>query len=413
MSKREIRLPALSATMESAVLLEWNVSPGDTIKEGQAIASVSTDKVDMDLEAPFDGTIVTLVASAGDEVPLGGHLATVETEADDLLGGLTLGGDADAPESSEPESGEPEPSGPATADAGEIERAVPTGIVAASPPARKMARELGIDLADITPTGRRGQVTPADVRAHADGERAPEPAPREAPPTQPAPASQPSPRTEPSPASDAKRAAIRKATADVMNRSAAIPQFTLYRTVDVESAATARAGSSWTTLLVRALAVAMREHPELNARWDTDSEATVAFDTVRIGLAVDRPGSGLVVTSIADPDVPPVDEADRAVRALVDRTRTGKIRPDDMAQASVTLSNLGGLGVDRFNALLFPPQPLILSIGTIRHRPTAAADGSLRATLTAEVGLTVDHRVADGADGARYLQSFAEALDGR
>ncbi len=131
---------------------------------------------------------------------------------------------------------------------------------------------------------------------------------------------------------------------------------------------------------------------------------------MKVGLAVDRPGVGLVVSNIADPDLGDLDDVDAAVRALVDRTRTGKLRPEDMGAGSVTLSNLGGLGIDRFEALLFPPQAIIMSVGTIRHRPAAKADGSLRATLTAEVGLTVDHRVADGADGARFLQTFVEAL---
>ena len=404
MSRREIRLPALSATMESAVLIEWSVQPGDEVREGQAIASVSTDKVDMDLEAPFAGTIVELVAAAGEEVPLGGHLATVETEADDLLGGLSFDESSGAEDVPHPtQTAERAP----VSDSGRG-----AGIVAASPPARKMARDRGIDLSDIDPTGRRGQVTPADVAAHAarlEEKTEPAPTPRSEPPAAP-PAPSP-PRTAPAEPSDARRAAIRRATAQVMTRSAAVPQFTLYRTVDVESASRSRGGTSWTTVLVRALASALREHPELNARWDDEAEGLIPFDSLRVGLAVDRPGSGLVVTSIADPDLQPLEDADAAVRALIDRTRTGKIRPEDMAQGSVSLSNLGGLGVDTFNALLFPPQPLIMSIGTIRHRPTASSDGSLRATLTAEVGLTIDHRVADGADGARYLETFVRALD--
>lgn len=402
MSRREIRLPALSATMESAVLIEWSVQPGDEVREGQAIASVSTDKVDMDLEAPFAGTIVELVAAAGEEVPLGGHLATVETEADDLLGGLSFDQSSETEDVSEPA---PTAERAPVADSGRG-----AGIVPASPPARKMARDRGIDLSEVDPTGRRGQVTPADVAAHAtrlEDKTEPAPTPRPGPPATPATV----PRTAPTEPSDARRAAIRRATAQVMTRSAAVPQFTLYRTVDVESASRSRGGTSWTTVLVRSLASALREHPELNARWDDEAEGLIPFDSLRVGLAVDRPGSGLVVTSIADPDLQPLEDADAAVRALIDRTRTGKIRPEDMAQGSVSLSNLGGLGVDRFNALLFPPQPLIMSIGTIRHRPTATSDGSLRATLTAEVGLTIDHRVADGADGARYLETFVRALD--
>lgn len=410
MSVREVRLPALSATMESATLLQWTVQPGDAVSEGQPIAEVSTDKVDMDLEAPFAGTVVELSVEPGSEVPLGGLLATFETEAEDLLGGLQLGGSGTeerAPAETAPVETAAGASPPPPATSG--------GIVPASPPARKMARQHGIDLSRLRPTGRRGQVTPSDVAKaidRLDGDSTPEAAPRTVETEPPAPTSTAarSPVTPAPPIDDARRLAIKRATVEAMNRSAVVPQFTLYRTVDLEPAAARRAGASWTTVLVRALAVATREHPEVNASWDADEGVVVANDGVKVGLAVDRPGVGLVVSSMSDPDLLDVDDADAAIRALIDRTRTGKIRPEDMGAGSVTLSNLGGLGIDRFEALLFPPQAIIMSVGTIRHRPVAKADGSLRATLTAELGLTVDHRVADGADGARFLQTFVDAL---
>ena len=409
MSVREVRLPALSATMESATLLQWTVQPGDAVSEGQPIAEVSTDKVDMDLEAPFAGTVVELSVDPGSEVPLGGLLATFETEAEDLLGGLALGG----PDTEEPAPADTAPAETATSI--EPPQTAPGGIVPASPPARKLARQHGVDLSQVEPTGRRGQVTPSDVAKaidQLDRESPPSPAPPtiETKPSAPAPASARSAAPADRPVDDARRLAIKRATVEAMTRSAGIPQFTLYRTVDLEPAAAQRAGASWTTVLVRALAVATRQHPELNASWNADDGVVVENDGVKVGLAVDRPGVGLVVSSIADPDLLDVEPADAAIRALIDRTRTGKLRPEDMGAGSVTLSNLGGLGIDRFEALLFPPQAIIMSVGTIRHRPVAKADGSLRATLTAEVGLTVDHRVADGADGARFLQTFVDAL---
>lgn len=410
MSAREVRLPALSATMESATLLQWNVRPGDSVTEGQPIAEVSTDKVDMDLEAPFAGTVIELSVEPGSEVPLGALLATFETEAEDLLGGLDLdGGSASSAPMPEPETVE-------TIRPDEAPSAAPGTIVPASPPARKMARQHGIDLSQVEPTGRRGQVTPSDVAKAVDRlarESSPEPAP--SPAAEPAspvakPAASPFAAAPERPVDDARRLAIRRATVEAMNRSALVPQFTLYRTIDLEPAAARRAGASWTTVLVRALAAATREHPDLNATWDAADGVVVGNDGVKVGLAVDRPGVGLVVSSIADPDRLDLDDADAAIRALVDRTRTGKLRPEDMGAGSVTLSNLGGFGVDRFEALLFPPQAMIMSAGTIRHRPLARADGSLKATLTAEVGLTIDHRVADGAEGARFLQTFVDAL---
>jgi pyruvate dehydrogenase E2 component (dihydrolipoamide acetyltransferase) len=412
---REIRLPALSATMTEAVLLEWKVAVGDTVKQGQPIAEVSTDKVDMDLEAPFDGVIETLDAEPGATIELGGLMATAGTESEDLLGGLELG--ASPAEAAPPEAALSETVPSETPPGAEAQ----SGIVPASPPARKMARELGVDLAAVTPSGARGQVTPLDVKRHAEetGQTRTPATQAPAAPTvateQPAPPAPSTPmQTSPTQApaqDDAKRLAVRRATVDVMNRSAAVPQFTLYRTLNLDRAAGRKAGRSWTTELVRALAAALREHPELNARWDEESRTTVTFPTVAVGLAVDRPGVGLVVATIADPDLGDPDDADRNVRTVADRAKTGKFRPEDMAQASITLSNLGGLGVDRFNALLFPPQAAIMSAGAIRMRPVATSDGALKAALTCEVGLTVDHRVADGADGARFLDDFAHRVE--
>lgn len=384
---REVRLPALSATMAEATLLSWKVAPGDEVREGQPIAEVATDKVDMELEAPFAGSVVALLVEPGTLVPLGGALATIATEAEDLLGGMDLVGEPSGPMAA-PVTGTPAFPAPPAPPA-------PPGIVPASPPARKLARRLGVDLATVRPTGARGQVTPADVQAHAGRPAAPAAV-----------------AASGLPAEAAKRLVVRRATAEIMGASASIPQFTLYRTLVLDRAAGRRAGRSWTTELVRALAAALRRHPELNARWDDATAATVGFDTVRIGLAIDRPGIGLVVAAIADPDLADPDAADRLVRTVTDRARTGKPKPEDMAQASLTLSNLGSLGVDRFNALLFPPQAAILSAGSIRMRPVATSDGALKAALTCEVGLTVDHRVLDGADGARFLEGFAELVEG-
>ena len=411
---REVRLPALSATMEEATLLAWNVGPGDEVRQGQPIAEVSTDKVDMDLEAPFSGVIQDLLFEPGTVVPLGATVATIMTDEDDLLSGLSLGaGDPALPPDSH-SSRLPiiEPGvGRTDLEAGSI--------VPASPPARKLAREEGVDLAMISPTGARGQVTPGDVARFKDTpeftgarEAAPQPVvpPNVGEGTQAASVIDRG-AGETLPEQDAKRLKVRRATVQVLDRSAAIPQFTLFRTLALDKAVARKGDRSWTTEMVRALAGALRNHPELNAWWDGENKQVVPFGSLRVGLAIDRPGVGLVVASLADPDRGDPVEIDRGVRVLAERGRNGKLRPDDLAQASITLSNLGGLGIDRFQALLFPPQPAILSAGSIKMRPVATPEGALKASLTCEVGLTVDHRVADGADGARFLETFASLLE--
>ncbi len=399
---REIRLPALSATMEEATLLSWKVAAGDEVREGQAIAEVSTDKVDMDLECPFTGVIQELLAEPGDVVPLGGELATIATEAEDLLSGLALGSEPGTPAVPEVSDREEDVEQSAAEEPARFE------IGAASPPARKLARELGVDLSEVEPTGVRGQITPADVKRFVDSRTTPAAAASDSLSNREADTL----KSEQSMGVDEARSlAVRRATAEIMGRTAVVPQFTLWRTLVLGRAAVRKGAQSWTTVMACALAEALRRHPELNVRWDEETRTTAPFDAVRVGLAVDRPGIGLVVVAVADPDLVDVDSADRMVRGAADRAKTGKLRPDDLAQASLTLSNLGGFAVDRFTALLFPPQPAIVSVGSIRMRPIATADGALKAALTCDVGLTVDHRVADGAEAARFLDTFATVLE--
>jgi len=171
-----------------------------------------------------------------------------------------------------------------------------------------------------------------------------------------------------------------------------------------------RDGRSWTTELARALAAALWRHPECNATWDEQAEELVPLDGVRIGIAVDTP-DGLVVVGVDDPDAVDPAQADIRVKEAIERARAGRLNADDMQTCSTTISNLGTMGIDRFDALLVPPQPTILSVGRMVDTPVVV-DGRIRARPTMEVGLTVDHRVADGADGARFLETFATRLEG-
>jgi pyruvate dehydrogenase E2 component (dihydrolipoamide acetyltransferase) len=406
--------------MEEATLLVWNVGPGDEVKQGQAIAEVSTDKVDMDLEAPFSGVIQDLLVEPGTAIPLGATMATIITDEDDLLSGLSLGAADSAlardSQPSRPPVIEPTVSG---------KHPGASQIVPASPAARRLAREAGVDLARIAPTGSRGQATPSDVARFTDISES-----TDIPDVIEARGSAPGPEAAPGmaagtlaasvtdrgagvtlPEQDAKRLRLRRAAAQVLDRSAVIPQFTLFRTLILDKAAAGRGGRSWTTELVRAVAGALRKHSELNAWWDGENKKAVPFESLRVGLAIDRPGVGLVVASFADPDHGDPVDIDHGLRALAERGKNGKLRPDDLAQASITFSNLGGMGIDRFQALLFPPQAAILSAGSIKMRPVATPEGALKASLTCEVGLTVDHRVADGADGARFLETYASLVE--
>lgn len=387
----EVRMPALSQTMEYATIIDWLVAPGDQVRQGQALAEVATDKVNMELESPMEGTVAELLVAPGDTVAVGALVALLTTDSIDLLGGLEFESPGSVGHQPQPE--------PVAVTAGPARG---THIVPASPPARVLARRLGIDLALVPPTGGRGQITPTDVKNFADNGDSEK---RRLSPGDTVP---PSPMSAPS----ERVLATRRATARIMTASAAIPQFTLRRVLELDGANTRRGKRSWTTELVCSLAAALRHHPELNSHWSTDTEAPVPWPVIAIGIAVDRPDDGLIVPAVTDIDQLGRDRADKIVRELVARVASGEVHPGDLDQASLTLSNLGGSGVDQFDALLFPPQAAIVSVGSIKMRPIATADGAIKAALTCAVGLTVDHRVIDGANAARFFDTFANLMQG-
>ncbi|MFT4110732.1 2-oxo acid dehydrogenase subunit E2, partial [Propionicimonas sp.] len=198
---------------------------------------------------------------------------------------------------------------------------------------------------------------------------------------------------------------MRVATANVMSGSALVPQFTVFRVLDLGRLARARErslkGISWTSILVRAYALVLRETPQLNGYWVGDG--VQGNDRVGVSLAVDTP-QGLLAPVVSDPDRITLRELDRTIRELAEAIKGGRIDPNLFAGGTGTVSNLGGMGVDRFNALLTPPQATALSLGRVGRRPTVDADGELAVQMACEAGLTVDHRAADGADAARALE---------
>jgi len=186
-----------------------------------------------------------------------------------------------------------------------------------------------------------------------------------------------------------------------------VPQFTLWRDLELDAASAARSGISWSTLLLRGYAGALRQFPALLGRWD-GTGVVPPSKQVTVALAVDTP-DGLLVPVFADPDHLPVEALDADVRATTSAARGGKVDAAHLLPATATLSNLGGLGIDRFQALVTPPQASVLAVGAISRRPVAVP-GGLGLGLRVTVGLTVDHRVADGADGARMLEVLAAAF---
>ncbi|RYB95719.1 2-oxo acid dehydrogenase subunit E2 [Nocardioides oleivorans] len=404
----------MSMTMTEGEVNEWMVRVGDEVAEGDVVCEVMTDKVDMEVESTVSGTLVEIVVESG-TVEVGEPIGWVEGEDTgggfgDLLAGPAPEPDADVT-ATEPEpvaaAPEPEPATPAA-----------TGIVPAVPRARALARDNGVDLASVTPTGPEGLVRVEDVEQvvrPAAAPAAPAAAPAPPAPAAPAPApvapapvaAAPAAASAPRPTDD-RRIAVRRAVARKMVPTAAIPQFTVWRQVHLDTANAVRNGVSWTTVLLRAYAAALRDVPELLSRWEDDAPTEAGPPAIALAVATER---GLMVPTFLEPDARPIADVDAEVRSVVAQVQKGKLDPAYMGVANGSVSNLGGLGVDQFQALLTPPQASVLSLGTITQRPVAVP-GGLGVALTVNAGLTVDHRVADGAHGAQLLEAFSRRLSG-
>ncbi len=399
MARLAIRMPKMSMTMTEGEVSSWMVKVGDEVAEGDVVCEVMTDKVDMEVESTVAGTLVEIVHETG-TVEVGEPIGWVEGED-------TGGGFGDLLTEPQPEPAPPAEEAPATVlpveepdePSGSDAAPASTGPVAAVPRARGLAAERGVDLAELTGTGPDGLIRVSDVEA---ATRPP------APPPPAAPAAPARTAAQTAPASADRKAAIRAAVARKMTPSAEIPQFTVWREIELDGANATRRGLSWTTVLLRAYAAALREVPDLLCRWEDDRATDAGPPAVALAVATDR---GLLVPTLLEPDLGDAHQVDAEIRDVVRSAHTGKLDRKYMGLANGSLSNLGGMGVDRFQALLTPPQASVLSLGSIRQRPVAVP-GGVGLALTVQAGLTVDHRVADGAHAAQLLQSFAARLGG-
>jgi pyruvate dehydrogenase E2 component (dihydrolipoamide acetyltransferase) len=354
----EVPFPHMSDEVDEGVLVTWFVEPGARVEAGTLMASVQVEKVEQDVYAPASGQVVELLVRQGDVTRQGAAIARIGA-ADEATATGTAGV---AP---------PTGAGPQPSPVPEPSAAAPI----ASPAARRVARELGVDLATVAATGPGGRIVEDDVRRAA------------APPA-----------GEPLPG-------VRRLQADrLRNWLAATAQFTLTSEVDVTDLAARQ--PHWTAAVVRACALALRRHPRLASRWHDDR--LVSPDTIDIGVAVSL-DEGLVVPVVHradDRDLPTlVDE----IAALAERARAGALTIDDVSGAVFTVTNLGGYPIDAFTPLVHQPQTAILGVGRARARP-AIVDDHIQPRTTLVLSLTVDHQVTDGAPAAAFLGDVVHLL---
>ncbi|MFD4183868.1 dihydrolipoamide acetyltransferase family protein [Rhodococcus sp. NPDC058514] len=397
--------------LTEAELVAWTVAVGDTVELDQVIAEVETAKALVELPSPFSGTVLALLAEPGTTVEVGAPLirigapgsadapageATPTAEPPDHPATLVGYGPTATPESRRRGRTPATPSGGSETD----EPARPD----AKPSARRLARELGVDLTEVPGTGFAGAITAEDVRAHD--------VPRE---TRTPPPAATQPRETRTPIGG-----VRRQTADAVVRSAfTAPHVTEFVDVDVTAttdlvahlrASPAFAGLDPTplALVAKVLLVALRGHPTLNSSWDEEHREIVTKHYVNLGIAT-ATARGLLVPSIKDAHLMSLLELTRAIHELTETARAGRCMPADLSGGTITITNVGVFGVDTGTPILNPGEAAILCLGAIRPRPWVV-DGLVAVRSVTTLGLSFDHRLVDGEQGSRFLADIAATL---
>jgi len=413
-------MPRLSDSMEEGTIIKWLKSEGDEVARGDELVEIETDKATMTYEADSDG-VLQIVAAEGDTLPVGEVIARL-----DGAGAASGGGDeasqAEAePEEAEPEAAEPEAAEPeaAQAEAAEPEAPEPEPEpapaaesdggerVKASPIARRMAREKGLELTSLRGTGPGGRIVKADVES-ATPTAAPEAAPAAAPEPAAATGKGESELVELTRTQQliARRMAESKAT---------VPDFALNMDIDMEAAVAMRTQlkevaevvPSFNDMVVKACALALREYPRANGSYK-DGRFEL-HGRINVGVAV-AAQDALIVPTIFDADRKSLGEIARVARELATKVREGTIAPPELSGGTFTVSNLGMYGITSFTAVINPPQAAILAVGAIEQRP-AVVDGEIVPRHRMAVTLACDHRILYGADAAEFLARVRDLLE--
>jgi pyruvate dehydrogenase E2 component (dihydrolipoamide acetyltransferase) len=452
----DVTMPRLSDSMEEGTIIKWLVSEGDEVKRGQELAEIETDKANMAYESDTDGVLIEIVAQEGDTLPIGEVIARIGEPGEKPAGGgkpaaeeeeAEERGDEeeedeeeakdreDAGEEQEQEAAgeeaEREPAEPAKADASGD--GAGNGRVKASPVARRMARDMGVELAELEGSGPGGRIVKADVEAAAKGatktrERAPEeadgkPAEEDGKPAEKEEAKpkEPQPAGEAGPKGEVQVQELTRLQQTVSRRmaesKATAPDFQLNMEVDMTLCVELRErlkkvsdpAPSFNDMVVKAAANALREHPRVNAAY-RDGRFEL-YERVNVGVAVAARDT-LIVPTVFDADRKSLGEIARVTRQLVEKVRDGKITPPELSGGTFTVSNLGMYGIDSFSAVINPPQAAILTVGALKKKPVADEDtGRVVPRDQMSLTLTCDHRILYGADGAEFLARVRAILE--
>ena len=441
MATHDIFMPALSSTMTEGKIVEWLKQPGEKVARGESVLVVESDKADMDVESFQDGYLAAVLMPAGSTAPVGETIGLiVETEAEIAdakanapapaapAPAAAVAPAATPPVAAAPVAAAPVAAAPVAAAPVVAAPVVSNGRVVASPRAKKLASQMGVDLATVRGSGPHGRIQAEDVEqasgqpisvprvaegtAPAAGGSASSTAAPAAPPAAAAPAGNSFGRPGETVAFNTLQGAVNRN----MEASLAVPCFRVGYTITTDKLdafykQVKPKGVTMTALLAKAVAVTLARHPQVNA---ATSAAGMSYPAeVNVAIAVAMEDGGLITPVLRQADRTDLYEMSRQWADLVKRSRSKQLLPEEYSTGTFTLSNLGMFGVDRFDAILPPGTGAILAVAASRPMVVAGKDGSIAVKRQMQVNLTADHRVVYGADGASFLKDLDDLIDNR
>ncbi|MDJ0745625.1 MAG: dihydrolipoamide acetyltransferase family protein [Xenococcaceae cyanobacterium MO_167.B27] len=413
----DIFMPALSSTMTEGKIVEWTKYPGDKVAKGETVVIVESDKADMDVESFNEGYLAVILVEAGQEAPVGNAIALLaETEAEieeakKRVASIKVGSAAPAAAPTTSSTPAAMPTTTTTSSNG-------SGRTVASPRARKLAKELGVDLKTLQGSGPYGRIIAADIEKAAGKAptvtkpvAAPTPVVSAITTTAPTPAPVPVNIT---PGETVPLNTLQKAVVQNMMMSLQLPVFHISYNIGTDALdklykQIKSKGVTMTAMLAKAVAVTLQKHPIVNASYVPDA---IKYNSdINIAVAVAMPDGGLITPVLRNADQMDIYSLSRTWKDLVNRARSKQLQPDEYSTGTFTLSNLGMFGVSSFDAILPPGQGSILAIASARPQVIANDAGMMGVQKQMTVNMTSDHRIIYGAQAAAFLQDLAKLIE--
>ncbi|MBA2748761.1 MAG: 2-oxo acid dehydrogenase subunit E2 [Tatlockia sp.] len=414
----EVFMPALSSTMTEGKIVSWVKSPGDKVEKGETVVVVESDKADMDVETFYEGYIATILVESGATAPVGSAIALIaETEAEIAI----------AKQQATPSAATTVSPGQVADIADTVVNSVPSqngskveeGRIMVSPRARKLAKEMKVDLSSLTGSGPHGRIVAEDVEAAANPSQPATPTPVTPPLPLPVvttapPLPTPTAFSTTAPGQVVAMNTLQNAVVRNMMASLQVPTFHVGYTITTEALDALykqikSKGVTMTALLAKAVAVTLQKHPLVNASYS--EQKIVYHPNINIAVAVAMDDGGLITPVLQNADKVDIYSLSRDWKSLVERARAKQLQPEEYNSGTFTLSNLGMFGVDRFDAILPPGQGSILAIGAARNQLVASPDGLLGVKPQMQVNITCDHRIIYGATAAAFLKDLAKLIE--